>query len=100
MLISAAEVKLAASRKDAPLLGRVGAEADAALTQPSTEVGIPAGETPIAPQTSQSPGVRTILVMSFAEPVLRETAPAKTWEETYSPMFPAAALSLVVVPGY
>src|SRR5579871_4138527 len=69
----------------------------------SARVTVVVDAPPIYPlnSISQSPGVMAIEVMLAAAFAVRLTAePLATDELTNSPILPAAALSLVVVPGY
>jgi len=63
------------------------------------QVVVAPSENPTVPPTSQSPAVREMDVTVFATVVARLTAdPIGTFELTYSPIYPAAALSFVAVP--
>jgi hypothetical protein len=60
---------------------------------------VPLGKSPGPPETSQSPAVNDIDVIFEAAPLVRAgPVPPGTMDETYSPICPAAASSLVVVP--
>lgn len=86
---------------NAPAPGSVGRVADVVDAHPITlvVVVVAAGSVHITPDTSQSPAVRLMVVMSAFVAVVRAgPAPWATDALMYSPTFPAAVLSFVAVP--
>ena len=81
----------------------VGRVAEAVLIQPNTIVVtvLAAGPVQISPQQSQSPAVwlRDVILVGVVVADTETAAPARTTELMNSPIFPALALSSVVLPG-
>ena len=68
------------------------------LARNNVQVVAPAFAASAMPKTSQSPGVSEMLVTFAGTSCVAPVVVAVTIDSIYSPIFPAAALSFVVVP--